>query len=79
MNVSRVIVRTEDFRLAYHLLASLKARQVRCAHLEQGTELPPSTLVWLASHEEVEAASDPLGIGATLESVPCPASSICMT
>ena len=69
MNVSRVIVRTADFRLAYRLLASLKARQVRCAHLEYGTDLPPSTAVWLASHEEVVAAADPLGIGATLESI----------
>ena len=35
MNVGKVIVRTSDFRLAYRLLAGLKARHVRCAHLEQ--------------------------------------------
>ncbi len=67
--MGKVIVRTADFRLAYRLLASLKARKVRCAHLEHGADLPPSTSVWLASHDEVEAAADPLGIGATLESV----------
>lgn len=69
MNVGRVIVRTSDFRLAYRLLAGLKARHIRCAHLERDTPLPPSALVWLATPEEVEAAADPLGIGATLESV----------
>lgn len=69
MNVGKVIVRTSDFRLAYRLLAGLKARHVRCAHLERDTPLPPSALVWLATPEEVEAAADPLGIGATLESV----------
>ena len=69
MNVGKVIVRTSDFRLAYRLLAGLKARHVRCAHLEQDAPLPPSALVWLATPEEVEAAADPLGIGATLESV----------
>lgn len=69
MNVGKVIVRTSDFRLAYRLLAGLKARQVRCAHLEQDAPLPPTALVWLATPEEVEAAADPLGIGATLESV----------
>jgi len=67
--VGKVIVRTSDFRLAYRLLAGLKARQVRCAHLERDASLPPTALVWLATHEEVEAAADPLGIGATLESV----------
>ena len=67
--MGKVIVRTADFRLAYRLLASLKERKVRCAHVEQDADLPPSTSVWLASHEEVEAAADPLGIGATLESV----------
>ena len=69
MNVGKVIVRTADFRLAYRLLAGLKARKVRCAHLEYGADLPPSTSVWLATHDEIEAAADPLGIGATLESV----------
>ena len=69
MNVGKVIVRTSDFRLAYRLLAGLKARHVRCAHLEQDAPLPPSALVWLATPEEVEAAADPLGIGATLESI----------
>ena len=64
MNVGKVIVRTSDFRLAYRLLAGLKARHVRCAHLERDTPLPPSALVWLATPEEVEAAADPLGIGA---------------
>ena len=67
--MGKVIVRTADFRLAYRLLASLKARKVRCAHLEHGADLPPSTSVWLASHDEVKAAADPFGIGATLESV----------
>jgi len=67
--VGKVIVRTSDFRLAYRLLAGLKARQVRCDHLEGNAPLPSSALVWMATHEEVEAAADPLGIGATLESV----------
>ncbi len=69
MNVGKVIVRTSDFRLAYRLLAGLKARHVRCAHLEKDAPLPSSALVWMATPEEVEAATDPLGIGATLESV----------
>ena len=69
MNVGKVIVRTADFRLAYRLLAGLKARKVRCAHLEHGADLPPSTSVWLATHDEIEAAADPVGIGATPESV----------
>jgi len=69
VRVGEVVVRTADFRLAYRLLAGLKRRKVRCAHLERDTPLPPSTRVWIASHAEVEAAADPLGIGATLESV----------
>jgi hypothetical protein len=67
--VGEVVVRTSDFRLAYRLLAGLKARQVRCAHLERDAPLPPSARAWIATHEEVAAAADPLGIGASLESV----------
>ena len=67
--MGKVVVRTGDFRLAYRLLACLKQRNVRCTHLNQNADLPPSTRVWLATHEEVAAAADPLGIGATLESI----------
>ena len=66
--MGEVVVRTSDFSLAYRLLAGLKARQVRCAHLERDAPLPPSARVWIATHEEVAAAADPLGIGASLES-----------
>lgn len=69
MDVGEVVVRTADFRLAYRLLAGLKARRVRCSHLDQSTPLPPSARAWIATHAEVAAAADPLGIGADLESV----------
>ena len=67
--MGEVVVRTADFRLAYRLLAGLKRRKVRCSHLERDTPLPPSARVWIASHDEVAAAADPMGIGASLESV----------
>ncbi len=69
MDVGEIIVRTADFRLAYRLLTILKSRKVRCAHIEQNATLPPSTLAWLASPEEVEAAADPHGIAVTLDTV----------
>ena len=67
--MGEVFVRTDDFQLAYRLLASLKARKGRCRHVATDLPLPHSAKVWLASHEEVAKAADPLGIGADLESV----------
>ena len=67
--MGQVVVRTGDFRLAYRLLAGLKQRAVRCAHLDTTTPLPPEARVWLGSHDEIAAAADPLGIGADLESI----------
>ncbi len=62
-------VRTEDFRLAYRLLAELKRRGVPCLQLQPGAALPADVAAWFASPSEVHADPDGCGIPTTLDSV----------
>jgi hypothetical protein len=53
-SVSRLAVRTIDFKLAYRLMNELKSRKLRFLLLEHDAVLPDRDMIWFGS--EVEAA-----------------------
>lgn len=53
-NVSRLAVRTIDFKLAYRLMNELKKRKLRFVLLEHDAVLPERDMIWFGS--EVETA-----------------------
>ena len=64
-----IAVRTEDFRLAYRLLAELKRCGVSCLQLNPSEKLPAEVGVWFATPSEVQADPDGMGVAATIDSI----------
>ena len=64
-----LVVRTADFRLAYHLCEELGRRKVRFELFSEGQRLPHKRSVWLGTPEEVSLAKEGRGIGVVCEHV----------
>ena len=67
--VEPLVVRTADFRLAYHLCEELGRRKVRFELFSEGQRLPHKRSVWLGTPEEVSLAKEGRGIGVVCEQV----------
>ena len=51
--MNEIIVRTDDFRLAFRLIKELRKRNTSFSLLDPKEELPSGSLVWLATENEV--------------------------
>jgi hypothetical protein len=67
--VEHLVVRTEDFRLAWRLIAVIQRRNIPCMQLHPHDPLPHDSNVWIATPEEVESCKEGQGVSATEETI----------
>ena len=56
--MTRLAVRTADFRLAFRLMQALKLRKLKFDLLEQNAPLPHASTVWIATELEILGRED---------------------
>lgn len=62
-----LLIRTQDFRLAYRLIQRLRARGIDFEPVDHDYQITDPSDVWLATEEEVAACDDGRGVACIIE------------